>query len=861
MSRIVPRNGAGTGCVLVLLAAICHAEVPSREPVKPGVFYVSVVSDDAGVPKWREAAVAVADSECGWEDPPAGATVGCVPPVVEGTRQRIVVHHVDAEGEPVAAETNLEFRYSTMPISATADVDYPSAEGTMTIKVGELVSSPATFATIDDTLDEFQEAFAVKLDPQSPVDLEFDYVVIPINDNDPEVRVSLAGADISEDGGVLAFAISLRGESGKRISVDYATSDGTAVADADYRAVAGTLTFEPGDLAKTVEVSVIDDNVHEPLEWFELRLTNAHNARLPRAPARGTIRDDDVVLSIAGANSAEPSGTLDFAVTATGLTTASRTVTVDYATQDGTATADADYEPVSGTLTFTGDQATQIVSVPLIDDETDEPDETLSVLLTNAVNAMIGTPDAVGVIEDDDPLPELRINGGSAMEGEPVRFVVELSGSTARTVTVNYATEDGTATAGSDYRSESGTLTVAPGVSTATLVVDTIEDEAYELDETFRARLSSPVNATIVTGQASGTIIDDDEEPAAVTVRPADPMLCVGGAPATIDLSRHFSGDNLSYTVSDPDPSVATASLDGVVLTLTPVAEGTTTVTVTAANMGSQAAFELTITVAADPAEIAAIKHGLAVAGGVMLADVMDAIGRRFADTGASAHRSGEPPTASGVPLDPSAAYVLPHWTEDPGGFPAREVWPPLRSPDRTRLAPVSSAFSAASSSGMNSWSAWGRGGVRRFGDGEQIRDGSLTAVQVGADTRFGDWVFGAAGALGRTDADYVFLRSTDACGGGGEGEGVLETEIASVHPYLGRRVGRGWLWGTIGTGSGEAVVKRCTSGRHTSADLSMRMGAVGGRHLIRGGEKVEVSLVEDFGVLDESVHGPSEQS
>ena len=607
----------GVAYALALLAAVGHAGEGPDEPVGPDVFYVSVVSGDAARGA-NPASVRLASVQCGWEDPPVGATVACATPVVEGAPRGIAVRNVNEEGEPTPAETDLEFRYSTMPITATADVDYVSASETLTIKAGEIVSSPVTFNTLEDALDEFQETFAVQLesDLDIPVDLEYDYVVIPINDNDPEVGVSLRGGEVVENAGALSFEVSLRAKSGKKVTVDYATADGTATADTDYLTASGTLTFEPGETAQTVEVGIIDDSVFEPVEWFEFKLSNARNARLPRGPARGTIQDDEILLTVAGASATENTGPLEFTVTADGMTNGAQ-VTVDYTTEDGTATAGDDYGAVSGTLTFTGESATQIISVPLVDDDIDEPNETLTVVLTDAVNAMIGTASAAGVIEDDDPLPELRIDGGSAEEGGMIGFLVKLAGPTARTVTVDYATADGSATAGADYRSVSGTLTIGPGESSATVAVEIVDDEIYEPDETFVARLSSPVNAAIVAGEATGTIIDDDEEPAAVAILPESPTLCVGGAPTIIDLSRHFSGDNLSFSISDPDPSVATASLDDEVLVLTPVAEGTTSVTVTAANMGSRASFDLMIAVVADPAELAAVRRGLAAAGGV----------------------------------------------------------------------------------------------------------------------------------------------------------------------------------------------------------------------------------------------------
>ena len=759
-----------------------------------------------------------------------------------------------------AGNTSATVDYATEDRTATAGDDYDPVSGTLTF-TAERAEQVVAVSVVDDAVDEPDETLVLVLTDAANAMIGTAFAVGVIVDDDPIPELRISDGSASE-GETIGFVVTLSGSTARTVTVDYATSDGAATADADYRPAAGTLTFEPGEVARTVEVGVIDDAIHEPAEWFELALTDARNARLPRAPGRGTIRDNDALLTITGASAGEASGRLEFVVTATGMGAGNTSATVDYATEDRTATAGDDYDPVSGTLTFTAERAEQVVAVSVVDDAVDEPDETLVLVLTDAANAMIGTASAVGVIVDDDPIPELRISDGSASEGETIGFVVTLSGSTARTVTVDYATTDGSATAGADYGSVSERLTFAPGESSATVSVDLVDDEMYEPDETFVARLSSPVNAVIVTGEATGTILDNDEQPAAVAVLPENPTLCVGGAPARIDLSRHFSGDGLSYAVSDPDPSVATASLDGIVLFLTPVAEGATSVTVTAANMGSQATFELTITVVADPAELAAIERGLAVAGGVILADVMDAISGRFVDAGASDRGSNAPPPAPRALEDRSAANVFAaEWVANPGGFAAPEEWPPAAPLNNMPLASGSLTFSATPRTGAGNWSVWGRGSTRRFGDGELLEDGSLTALQVGADARVGDWLVGAAAGLARTDAEYGFMRSVDACAGAGAGEGVLETEILSVHPYVGRRVGRGWVWGTAGVGGGEAVVERCASGHRTAADLSMRMGALGGRHLIRGSQRVEVSLVEDVGVLratTEAAIGPA---
>ena len=105
--------------------------------------------------------------------------------------------------------------------------------------------------------------------------------------------------------------------------------------------------------------------------------------------------------------------------------------------------------------------------------------------------------------------------------------------------------------------------------------------------------------------------------------------------------------------------------------------------------------------------------------------------------------------------------------------------------------------------------------------------------------------------ARSAAEADYQFERSVDACGGGGVGEGMVDAELTSVHPYVGRQIGRGSVWATLGAGSGEVSVERCETGRRNETDLSMRLAALGGRHPFAGGERMEVSVVEEISVLD----------
>ena len=112
------------------------------------------------------------------------------------------------------------------------------------------------------------------------------------------------------------------------------------------------------------------------------------------------------------------------------------------------------------------------------------------------------------------PKPALAVAGASLAEGnagtQSLSFTVTLANPTPLRVSVAYATANGTATAGSDYTATSGTLVVAPGQHGKTIAVPIVGDTAYESDETFTLTLANPVNATLGTATATGTITNDD---------------------------------------------------------------------------------------------------------------------------------------------------------------------------------------------------------------------------------------------------------------------------------------------------------------------------------------------------------------
>lgn len=257
-----------------------------------------------------------------------------------------------------------------------------------------------------------------------------------------------------------------------------------------------------------------------------------------------------VQFSSASSSVAENAGTATITVTRTGDLTA--TSTVSYTTADGTATAGSDYTATSGTLTFAPGVASQSIVIPILDDLSDETDEALTITLSSPSIAELGTPStATLTITDDDGAPSISVTDVSLAEGNAgttaFAFTVSLSNPSASAVSVDYATANDTAAAGSDYTATSGTLNFAAGETTNTITVLVTGDIAFEPGETFFVNLTTPVNATIGDAQGVGTILNDDNAFTELAIAKT--------APATA-----AAGGNVNYTitVSNAGPDVAT---------------------------------------------------------------------------------------------------------------------------------------------------------------------------------------------------------------------------------------------------------------------------------------------------------------
>jgi len=197
------------------------------------------------------------------------------------------------------------------------------------------------------------------------------------------------------------------------------------------------------------------------------------------------------------------------------------TVTVGYLTVNGTFTIDGsavageDYLAISGTLTFTPGVVARAFHVPILDDVRDEADETVALALVNPWNGTLGEFSAATLyILDDDGQPTVRFSAASytALEmAGSASITVALSNPYTVPVTVDYATSNGTALAGSDYLTASGRLTYTPGVTLGRFTVTILDDSSREGAETVHLSLRDPLSGTLGLFRSATLSIVDEE--------------------------------------------------------------------------------------------------------------------------------------------------------------------------------------------------------------------------------------------------------------------------------------------------------------------------------------------------------------
>lgn len=214
----------------------------------------------------------------------------------------------------------------------------------------------------------------------------------------------------------------------------------------------------------------------------------------------------------------EMAGTLYVEVSLSSQST--ETVTVQYMTVDGSALAPDDYTSTSGTLTFPPGALIQSIPIGIVNDGVAESSEYFHVVLSNPVGATMGDDTCMVTIQDDDSAGPATVyfEFGTWTYNEfdgTASIIVLMTGTPSADVSVDFATSNGTAVAGSDYTAVSGTLTWSPSESgmAKSFTVSILDDSLVEGIETVNLTLSNPINATLGSQSTAILNIVDDESP------------------------------------------------------------------------------------------------------------------------------------------------------------------------------------------------------------------------------------------------------------------------------------------------------------------------------------------------------------
>lgn len=401
--------------------------------------------------------------------------------------------------------------YRTENGSARADEDFTALSGTVNFSAGES-SKTISVPILNDTQIEDRERFTFILQDVAGGTLGNSRVETTIVSDDMAPRLSVSGpGEISETSGNATFTITRSGELSASSMVSYSTADGSARAGEDYTATSGTLTFASGENSKTVAVPITNDTLVEGSETLALTLRDPAHATLETGRAEATLVSDDVAtppppstpatLSVsAPAELNENAGSVSVTISRGG--NLSLPSSVRYFTENGSASAGADYTAIVGTVNFSAGESSKTVTVPLLNDLDFEGSESFSFVLRDPINAtLLNDRSVISIISEDTQDPTRLIVSGPGTVSEEaglVNVTITRVGNLSGTSSVIYATSDGSARlASSDYVGGNGILRFARGETTKTLNIRIMGDDEAEDTENFYMNFSNAVGAIL----------------------------------------------------------------------------------------------------------------------------------------------------------------------------------------------------------------------------------------------------------------------------------------------------------------------------------------------------------------------------
>ncbi|MDE2825343.1 MAG: BspA family leucine-rich repeat surface protein [Gemmatimonadota bacterium] len=699
-----------------------------------------------------------------------------------------VVFQVRSQGE-LLSDLILEWAGETLPLSAAARNDDRFTWGQTWLDANAASLNASTFATT--VPDGGTGVVCLRTSAQTCPSTTITRPAIT-----PAISVSDTSAT---EGATIAFTVSLSAASNQQVTVAYATSGNTATSGTDFSETSGTLTFAANETLKTVSVATTEDSDDEADETFTLTLSNPTNATLGNATATGTINDDDEAPPLTATFENAPDehdGSSEF------------TVRVRFS--DALASGGARGR-VQRSLSATGgtvqrvrrvDKRRDLFQVHLRPSVHDAVTVSLPSSASCDIQDALCTPDGRALsnapkVTIQGP-PGLSVADAEVAEGPDasLAFLVTLDRAVSDTVTVAWATSDGTAKAGADYTAASGTLTFATGGTEQTVSVAVLDDTHDEESETLTLTLSNPSGAYLADATATGTINN------------SDPLQRAWLSRFGRTVGTHVT-DAVGERLRSAPGQGSHLTIGGYQLPLGRQTAGAAEVGRDVRAPGGNEPDE-----EEPPRSTEEIPGASASTALTVLAEVVRVLG-----------------------IGPGAVEAATDspWLNGPGPDPQREQGRMLDFGHTFDLRQIllGSSFrhnlnGSGAGTAMPRLTAWGRVAGTAFDgrDGGLAIDGDVLTGTVGVDGEWRRLLIGVAVAHSRGDGGYAMPEI------GARGTGDLETALTSLHPYLRYAVTeRLDAWGMVGYGWGDSewAVPEGT----LEADTDFVMSAFGGRGIL----------------------------
>jgi uncharacterized delta-60 repeat protein/uncharacterized repeat protein (TIGR01451 family) len=356
-------------------------------------------------------------------------------------------------------------------------------------------------------------------------------------------------------------------------------TNGTAVQGVNYFPLVTNVAFPPGEVLKQVSITVTQDFAITPDLTVDMSLIDPEPQPLSGGgPVLGnqpvaelTIVNVDAALSLSSPtyfrNEDAPDGLATIPILRSGSTVGSASV-VFFTTTNGTALAGTNYIPTSNVVNFAQGQTSAIAQIPVIHDPTAQGNKTVTMVLSNAVGALLLSPFAATLtIVDVERLP------GQFMFGQTNYVVNEGAGALPVTivrtngqsgaVSVGFRTVPGTATPGVKYVTTNGVLSFADGQTNQTFTVPIIDNNIADGNLSFSLVISNATGGANIIGPTNVPVTIIDNETGFLFASPAYVIPETGGAVSLTVLRQGATNGSSSIQYATTNALVITTNIVG----------------------------------------------------------------------------------------------------------------------------------------------------------------------------------------------------------------------------------------------------------------------------------------------------------